>query len=478
MLRDDASRGVARGAGAPHTTRLVAGGAPQPRVDAIVVGGGFAGLAAGVELSGRGARVLLLEARPGLGGRATAFTDPQSGERVDNGQHVLLGCYHETFAFLKAIHAEGHVRLQPTLDVPFIDADGRASRFRCPPLMPPWHLLGGIVEWEALGWRDRLTAFRLAGPIRIAQRQHGGEARLAAASPGETVDAWLERNGQTARLRHMLWEPLALAALNQSPHEAAAPSFVQVLARMFGGSTTDAAIGIPLVPLDELYAGPARAFIEQHGGVVQTGAPARIVCSGDRVDHVRTGTERHTAGTVIAAVPWYALSDLFVSPSPALAPIIRSAAATAASPIVTVNLWLDRAVLDSPFVGLPGRKMQWVFDKRMAFGDEASHLSLVSSGASDMFRRANDELVALAVDEIVNALPRARSARVRRASVVRERTATFSLAPGQPARPGYRPDVRGLFFAGDWIETGLPATIEGAVLSGRRAARAALGLET
>jgi len=443
--------------------------------DAIVIGGGFAGLTAAVELTGRGARVLLLEARPNLGGRATAFTDPQTGERVDNGQHVLLGCYHETFAFLRTIGADSHVRLQSTLDVPFIDPDGRRSRLRCPPLKPPWHLLGGIAEWDALDVRDRLAAVRLTTPIRIAQRQLRGDGRLIAASPGETVEGWLTRNGQTVRLREMLWEPLALAALNQSPREAAAPPFVRVLAQMFGGSPVDAAIGVPVRPLDEMYAVPARTYIEQRGGIVRAGTPARVVCNGNHVDHVIAQNDQLTADAVIVAVPWFALPELFVSPPPALVPLVSAASATAASPIVTVNLWLDRPVLDVPFVGLPGRAMQWVFDKRIAFGEHASHLSLVSSGASDMFRRTNEELIALAWNEILEALPEARSARVTRARVVRERRATFSLAPGQPARPGHRTGVGGLMLAGDWIDTGLPATIEGAVLSGRRAAQAVLG---
>jgi squalene-associated FAD-dependent desaturase len=393
---------------------------------------------------------------------------------VDNGQHVLLGCYHETFAFLKTIGAEGSVRLQSTLDVPFIDRQGRRSRLQCPPLKPPWHLLGGLAEWPALGFRDRLAALKLAEPIRIARRQLQGDHTMMAASPGETVHGWLMRNDQTPRLCEMLWEPLALAALNQSPREAAAPMFARVLAQMFGGEATDAAIGIPVRPLDEMYANPARAFIERRGGRVRTNAVARIVCDGGRVAQVTVQGEQLPADTVIAAVPWFALPELFVSPPPSLTPLVRAASDTSASPIVTVNLWLDRQVLESPFVGLPGRTMQWVFDKRGAFGNDASHLSLVSSGALDVFGRTNDELIELAFDEILEALPEARQARLTRATVVREKRATFSLAPGQPPRPATRTGVRGLILAGDWIDTGLPATIEGAVLSGRWAAEAAL----
>ncbi len=178
----------------------------------------------------------------------------------------------------------------------------------------------------------------------------------------------------------------------------------------------------------------------------------------------------------MSAVPWFALETLFArygEPPPPLAATIAAASAMAASPIITVNLWFDRPVLDQPFVGLPGRAMQWVFDKRTVFGDSTSHLSLVSSGAAALSEQTNAALIALAHDELRQALPSAASAGLMRATVVREPRATFSLAVGQPARPDVRTDVRGLFLAGDWIATGLPATIESAVRSGHSAADAA-----
>jgi len=180
------------------------------------------------------------------------------------------------------------------------------------------------------------------------------------------------------------------------------------------------------------------------------------------------------AGVVICAVPWFALSDVFPGRPSFIADTLAAADATGASPIVTVNLWFDRVVTEHAVVGLPGRTMQWVFDKRRVFGEQASHLSLVSSGADAVVSRTNEELIALAVSEVNEAIPSARAATVRRAVVVREKRATFSVAPGQPRRPATGTALPGLLLAGDWIDTGLPATIESAVRSGHMAAALAL----
>jgi len=271
----------------------------------------------------------------------------------------------------------------------------------------------------------------------------------------------------------MLWEPLAVAALNQTPAQAAAPPFARVLARMFGPGPRDAAIALPNRPLDVVYAEPARRFIEAHRGAVRVRTPATIAVGADGRAAAVAGGERIEAAAVIAAVPWHTIPSLFVPPVPALSAIVSAAAGTAASPIVSVNLWMDRPVLDVPFIGLPGRSMQWVFDTIQLSSGDNPRLALVSSGATALVGRPNPEIIALAVDELTAALPGARQARVLRATVVRERRATFSLAPDQPPRPATETPIHNLLLAGDWIATGLPGTIESAVESGHHAAAVA-----
>jgi hypothetical protein len=313
----------------------------------------------------------------------------------------------------------------------------------------------------------------------------------------ETVRQWLTRHHQTPRLIELLWEPLAVAALNQPIDIASAAPFARVLAEMLGSNPRAASLALPVTPLDELYAIPARVFIENRGGEVRTSAPARILAGGPTGSapqpsvtelsasggadplgpRVMVRDEVLRARVVICAVPWFALSEAFPGRPAFIADTLDAADRTAASPIVTVNLWFDRIVTEHALVGLPGRTMQWVFDKRRVFGEQASHLSLVSSGAEAVVARTNEALIALAVSEVNEALPAARAATVRRAVVVREKRATFSVAPGQPRRPPTRTPIAGLLLAGDWIDTGLPATIESAVRSGHMAAAiAAAGL--
>jgi hydroxysqualene dehydroxylase len=436
--------------------------------DVIVIGGGCAGLSAATALAEAGAKVIVIEARPHLGGRATAHRDPAAGERIDNGQHVLAGCYDETLRFLRRIGMENALRRPSTLSVALIDEDGSRLELRLPPLPSPLNLVAGVLAWRELSWSERLAVLRI-GPV--LQRLSSGSAKRP---PTETVREWLARHHQPARLCKLFWEPLALATLNQSIDHASAAPFLAVISRMLASDSDAATILLPAVLLDELYALPSRTFLALHGGICKTGKPASVSFANSAVRSVTVGSEELTAPTVISTVPWFALSDLLVDPPQSLAGIIANAAGLASSPIVTFNVWLDRPVLTDDFIGLPGRAFQWVFDKARIVGGNLSHLSLVSSGAEAIVALDNDAIRQVALGELTQAVPAMRSTIIRRASVVRERRATFSLAPAMPPRPSSVTPVTGLLLAGDWIDTGLPATIESAVTSGHAAARSAL----
>ena len=174
----------------------------------------------------------------------------------------------------------------------------------CPALPPPLHLLGAVLKWDALSWGDRLSILRMAPSLQAARRELARSGRVAVGGD-TTVSNWLRDRGQTEKLTAWLWEPLALAALNQAPDEALATPFVRVLAEMFGPDRTASAIALPIRPLHAMYAEPARAFIERRGGSVRTGALARVLI-GRNAHHWRRRARRahscltcHLGGAVV-----------------------------------------------------------------------------------------------------------------------------------------------------------------------------------
>lgn len=426
----------------------------------------------------------VIEEAPRLGGRATAFTDRESGLRLDNGQHALFGCYRETYDFLRVLGTADLAPLDATLTLTMADAGGRTFTLRCPASRPPLHLVRGVLSWKAIPLRDRAAALRLATLMWTVRRE--GAAAAAAWVPSHlTVAEWLSQQGQPASLCEWLWHPLAYAALNQDPGVAAAQPFVRVVGELFGSAPDASSIGLPSVPLDELYAEPAARFIEDRGGFVRRGVSARVDLdpSGGQ-NRVVAGREVLTPRAIISAVPWHAFGRLFHGPAPArLGAIVDAAARLGSAPIVTVYLWFDRPVMSARQIGFVGTAFHWVFNRNKDVGslfeddqqkDSRRPYSLVASGAEALLRQGNEELATLAERELRMCLPGAASAVCLRALVVREARATFSLAPDAPPRPRTQTAVPGFFLAGDWTDTGLPGTIESGVISGHRAADAAM----
>jgi squalene-associated FAD-dependent desaturase len=431
-----------------------------------VVGGGFAGLAAGVRLARAGARVTLCERRPFLGGRAYSFPDPATGDVIDNGPHLLAGAYTETLDFLAEIGARAKLALQPRLHVPLAHPRLGTGAVAAPPLPGPLQAPAALLCYRLLSRPDRVRV--MAGALRLAAR--------ARALAGTTVSEALAAAGQPAAACARFWHPLAVATLNEAPERAAAAPFAAVVRRVFFAGARAARFATATVPLSALYTEDARRAIAAASGAVLTGATvAGLEVTGGRARGLvlRDG-RRIAADAVVLAVPCAALLSL-LPPALSEAPPFRPLAAVDTSPIVSVHLWLDRPVAwGAPFVGLLGGRAQWLFDCGPAAAG-GHRLASVSSGARAWDGTADDAIAAEVWAEARAALPALGAATLRRALVVRERHATVSLTPAADAvRPPVATPLANLFLAGDWTATGLPATIEGAVLSGRRAATLAL----
>lgn len=443
--------------------------------EVLVVGGGFAGLAAGVALAQEGRRVRLLEQKPHLGGRAFSFIDSTTGSTVDNGQHLFMGCYHQTIEFLKTIGTLDRLHFQPGLSVQFLEADGRLSSLDCPRLPAPWHLLAGVLRSASVSWSEKFEVLRMRRALRVSHDSSNGNLR-------DTVDEWLAKLGQSENLRQNFWNLICIAAMNEDPKIASANLFQRVLKLALFSSALDSRLGIARVGLSDCYTRAAAEFITVRGGTVELGRNVtRILISEGACRGVTlAGEEIVEAETVLSAAPWNKFVELLPGDVLRNEPFFTNILALRPAPIISINLWFDRPVTDLEFAGLRGTTIQWLFNRSriISAGAESeaasniSQISLVLSGAHEHIGRTKEELLAVALKDLAGLLPATKQAKLTHSLVIKERFATFSPSVGiDELRPTPTTPIRGLYLAGDWTATGLPATIEGAVKSGYTAAQ-------
>lgn len=436
----------------------------------IVVGGGVAGIAAAVEATLQGMEVVLIEARRYLGGRARSFRDDTSGDVLDNGQHVAMGCYAALRYVLRQLGTEHLLGPDDPVPIAFVSAGNECDRF------DPYRLPGaaGVIAGVL-----RLRSFSLAERLRLLQC--GVLAAFGPRPEGKTVAALLERWNQPQTVIERFWEPLVLATLNAPIESADATLLRAVLRRAFFGGGKSHYLLVPRAGLSELWE-PLPAWLAGRGSQVRLGLQAvELLRLGDRVIGVATDDGEEIRGSaVIAAVPPKALLRLLGPESDAA----RAAAAFETMPIVSVYLWYDRPLDIPPVVGLWGTTSQWVFDRdRLIERSDDSrrqfpgHVEVTISAAPHVATQPTEAIAALADRELRTVFPSVERAQLLCWRVIKERAATVLLTPKTVSlRLTPHSSIAGLFVAGDWTATGLPATLESAAASGIAAARAAARL--
>lgn len=441
--------------------------------DVLIIGGGLAGLAAGVELAEAGCRVRLIEQKPHLGGRARSFKHAPTGSTVDNGQHLFMGCYHSTLKFFETIGTSQTVTFEPQLHVRFLDADRRLTELYCPALPSPWHLLAGVCLSNSFSWGEKLDVLRIGKVLRTAK----GAAERSESFDRLTVEEWLSSLGQRESLRRNFWDLLCIAAMNEDPQITSAMLFHRVLRLALFSSALDSRLGIPRKGLSECYTDAAAKVITGRSGSVELRRDVReLMVSGGVCCGVKLadGTAIE-AQTVLSAVPWHVLPTLLPAKDARSSQFFSRILNLRSAPIISIYLWFDRPVTELEFIGLRGTTVQWLFNKGKILGNGENYISLVLSGAHDHVARQKEDLLNTALQELRSLLPAMRDAKLTHSLVIKERFATFSPCVGVDAlRPPAATPIRGLYLAGDWTDTGLPATIEGAVQSGYTAAHAIL----
>ena len=447
--------------------------------DAIIIGGGLSGLSAAVELSAIGCKVILLEQNRHCGGRTHSFLDVVTGSFVDNGQHLMMGCYHATRRYLRLIGA-GHLAfLQPSLRIDFLRPEQKRNHLMCARFPAPFNLLGGMLGFNVIPFKDRIKMLRVAKELINTSPEKEMELdRL-------TVEDWLSKLGQSDINKKYLWDVITIGALNNNPKNVSALMLFRVLRAAIRGKNENACLLIPRVGLSELFVNPAVQYIKAHGGEVYTGVGVEnIKFEGTRVHSVITSEgNEYQAKSYISAIPWYSFEEIisasYYKSKRADKNILDSniSGNFKSSPIISIHLWLDREIADLDFAAMLETRVQWLFNKSKLLNEKKDlaavrqYLSLVISGAEEFVGLNKKQIVEIAMEDLRRVLPQAQNAKIIHSLVIKEKRATFLPSLGIEAlRPNSRTKFENFFLAGDWTATGYPATIEGAVISGRKAA--------
>jgi squalene-associated FAD-dependent desaturase len=444
----------------------------------IVIGGGLAGLAAGVALAEAGWRVRLFEQRPFLGGRATSYVLPD-GEHVDNCQHVTLGCCTNLEDFYRRVGSSNKIKFFDRLL--FLDPQGRRGEMQAGILPAPFHMTGSFAKFAPLTLRDKLSIARAMLNILLTK---GHPADLGE-NGGISMLEWLRRRGQTKGAIERFWRVVLVSALDEELDQTDARFGVDVFWKAFLSNRTGYRMGVPAVPLADLYEG-CKTAIERKGGEVVLRAPVR----GLRVENGALAAvqfdaaRQESADAYVFAVPHTVLSELLPAEVKQHNAAFQNLANLKDAPITGVHFWFDREVMTEPFVTLIDTTTQWIFNKTVLYGSPnatskktttGQYVQLVISASYGLLQKPRQEIIDLCLKEVRQAIPAARDANLVKATVIKETAATFSPVPGVDRwRPKQETPVRGMFLAGDWTATGWPATMEGAVRSGYLAAEAVL----
>ncbi len=456
------------------------------RETVVVVGGGLAGIASALALAKYGVRVTLLESRRCLGGRAGSFViqDGQGleTETVDYCQHVGMGCCTNLWQLIGWLGQE-HL-WQRHRELHFFGPTGRYRRLRALPLLPaPLHLAGWLAKWPDLSLRDRLSIAR--GMLAIGKLQP--DTRHEQQSALE----WFVAQGQTPRAIENFWQTILVSALGEEVNRVNLAAVIKVLQDGFLNHRDAFHLLVPTRPLNELFGTAAHQQLLEAGIDVQLRSAVHSISTlGDCPTVVSTAGREFRAHAIVLAIPWHQYANVaLATENPDLQAIARQAPWLQSSPISGVHTWWDRRWLFHPHATIVGRLCQWVFPKQElsrpdssrnsnAHSERPFYCQIVISASRSLAGHHPDGLAALIHEDLAAVFPAVRQAKLLRFKAVTDPNAVFSVSRDVLE---YRPVpslTDNVAVAGDWTRTGWPATMEGAVLSGFRAAEILLGERT
>jgi len=470
---------------------------PNAQPTVAIAGGGLAGLSAASALSNTGFKVTLFERRPYLGGRASSYEHPGTGEVIDNCQHVLFRVCTNLIDFYRRIGVEDKIRWYDTMT--FLEPGGRASVMHASSLPAPLHTAPSFLRFPFLEAKDKLAISRAMAALTLTNQP----------DTGQSFEDWCRRHNQTENAIERFWKPILISALSEDLDKISVSYAAQVVRESM---KTPAArhMGVPTVPLTDLY-NRAGDYIRARQGEINFRTSLESFSPENSQVKVQVAGREEIFDYLIVALPFEAL-DRVLPEIPEAATLREKISHFEYAPITGVHLWFDREISDLEHAVLLDRTIQWMFHKSRllenrnqgaknqggsnreghdpsaslragysrtnkpsnqegALAPEGSYIELVISSSKSLIEKSRPEIIELVLNEVREFFPLAREANLIKSTVIKEVKATYSPRPGIDAyRPQQITPWPRVLLAGDWTDTGWPATMEGAVRSGYLAA--------
>ncbi|HEX9250598.1 MAG TPA: hydroxysqualene dehydroxylase HpnE [Ignavibacteriaceae bacterium] len=420
----------------------------------LIIGGGLAGLSAAAILSSKKFNVTLIESSPKLGGKTYSFFDKESNSEIDNGQHIMMGCYKETLSFLKLIGAENNFDYQKNLFLKFIDRNKNQYQLDASFSFYPFNLLFAVVNYDVLNPIEKLSFILFV--LRLPFLSKNNLKKM-------TVLEWLEKENQNPNIIKSFWEILCVGALNTNLEKASAFVFYEVLIQIFFKGNFASTIILPKYGLSKSIIDQASLFIEKNNGkIILSETVKEVVVKNQKVVCLKSDLKTYDDfDYVISAVPLYSLERIIDKKSLDINVDLNY------STILNIHIWLKENKLKEKFYGLLDSPLHWIFVKE-------THINIVISDADYLIDKSKEDIFSFVVDELT-IYTSIINDDILNYKIIKEKRATFvPTVETISKRPNSNTGINNLFLAGDWINTGLPSTIESAVKSGSIAAKIVL----
>ncbi len=417
-----------------------------------VIGGGLSGLTSAVYLADQNFLVHLYEASPKLGGRTSSFFFNQTGQLTDNGQHLIMGCYDFALDYINKINALETLFIQDSLSINFVERNNVEYKLDASSGIYPVNILLALTKYKALNWIERLRIIKLISKLFFYP---------TFLLDDYSVKEWLIKEKQSERSLKVLWEIIAVGALNSCIEKSSARIFADILKQIFLRNNKSTVIIFPKQNLYESFCHPAEDFIKRKNGQIFLSSRINeIMIENGEAKSIRTQSQVLDYDFIISAVPFDTFPKIISSEhiNKFNLPDLKF------SPILNVHLWLDKNIFVEKFYGLINSDVHWIFN-------HGSYISITISDAQKWMEMDNSIIVKKISNIIKEFFPSFDSNSIKYSKVIKEKKATF--IPDKDSlkkRPLSKTRIRNLFLAGDWTNTQLPATIEGAIKSGKTAA--------